>query len=192
MTAEKKPGDYLTQEELAHALRSVLDVELARVQDLARLNALRGYPGTWEDLLHEAICRAYMGKRPCPRDVEPIAFLAGVMKSIGSSERKKLKGRQFVEINDEPEEDETPGKTVSLACTAPSPEELASVQQQTDRMLAIFADDADAQMIIMGRLEGLQGKDLRALTTLSETAFDSKLRLIKRRLLKMEKGGSDD
>ena len=48
----------------------------------------------------------------------------------------------------------------------------------------LFEDDIVAQTIVEGILENMRGEELRALAGLDETAYESKRRLIRRRLEK--------
>ena len=51
-------------------------------------------------------------------------------------------------------------------------------------MLALFEDDPTAQVILEGMMEGMEGEELRELTELNATAYQSKRRLIRRRIEK--------
>jgi RNA polymerase sigma-70 factor (ECF subfamily) len=62
---------------------------------------------------------------------------------------------------------------------------LASTQEVTclrQTILELFADDSIAQRMLEGIMEGIAGEELRSLTQLSQTQFDSKRRLIRRRI----------
>lgn len=56
-------------------------------------------------------------------------------------------------------------------------------------VLALFDDDPDAQVIVEGDMDDWSAEELRAYTGLSQTAYDSKRRLIRRRLNKAYPGG---
>jgi DNA-directed RNA polymerase specialized sigma24 family protein len=66
------------------ALTALSEDDLLRLRAIARLRA-RSLPDgmTWSDLLHEAVLRALTGARPWPPGLSLVAFLAGVMRSIG-------------------------------------------------------------------------------------------------------------
>ncbi len=49
-------------------------------------------------------------------------------------------------------------------------------------VLALFDDDPVAHDIVEGRMEDLSADELRELTGLDQKAYDSKLRLIRRRI----------
>ncbi|MGT2488190.1 hypothetical protein ACU4GA_24135 [Methylobacterium oryzae CBMB20] len=45
------------------------------------------------DLLNEAICRTLLGTRQCGRELNIVAYLVGVMRSLVSHERERRSGR---------------------------------------------------------------------------------------------------
>ena len=51
-------------------------------------------------------------------------------------------------------------------------------------LVSLFEDDEIAQVILEGMMEGIDGEELRELTDLDETAYQSKRRLIRRRIVK--------
>ena len=67
----------------ALALRLVTDCDLLRLKVIARLHGRSLPPDlSWADLLQEALRRVLDGSRAIPPGVPPVAFLAGVMRSI--------------------------------------------------------------------------------------------------------------
>ncbi len=75
-------------------------------------------------------------------------------------------------------------------------ERLAAADEESIRerkrqeVIGLFADDPAAQVIVEGVMEGMRGEDLRALTDLDPTAYESKRRLIRRRIEKAIQGMS--
>ena len=49
-------------------------------------------------------------------------------------------------------------------------------------LLSLFEDDEIAQVILEGMMEGIEGEELQELTDLDNTAYQSKRRLIRRRI----------
>jgi hypothetical protein len=78
-------------------------------------------------------------------------------------------------------EDPTPNVEERLAA------DEDSIVDQKQRIIALFGDDTEAQVIVEGLLEGTRGEDLRALTDLDPTAYESKRRLIRRRIAKLSR-----
>jgi hypothetical protein len=106
------------------------------------------------------------------------------MRSIASADRKSL-GR-VPELSLVPKDDSATGKI--FECTDPrlSPEDLAIRDQELieikQRILGLFEDDLVAQTLTEGMMEGMDGKELLAFVGLSEKDFDTKRRLVRRRI----------
>lgn len=58
-------------------------------------------------------------------------------------------------------------------------QEVASVR---DALLDLFGDDEVATLILEGRIEGMQGGELMELAKIDKTTYESKCRLIRRRI----------
>ncbi|MFO1126615.1 MAG: RNA polymerase subunit sigma-24 [Methylocystis sp.] len=155
----------------------------------ARLRAVAdhySYAMPADDLLQEAFVRALADDRRCPTNIAIVRFLAGVMSSIANGEYEKVKARPSL---------------VALACHGDpqygavdpldpgiGPEDwLAREQHAAERrkeILTLFDDDPQARDIIEGRMAGMDADELRELTGLDAVGYDSKLRLIRRRIVK--------
>ncbi len=176
----------LTTEEIAEAICALSVAQWNKLQKIARLYR-RSYEA--EDLLQEAFTRALSGSRNCPRDINILHFLAETMRSIASDRAKSLRRKpelKFADLNggnDEGEELEyDPPETKPTAEQHLSSEQ--DVKKIKESILVIFKDDEIAQIMVEGIMEGMEGEELRNLTDLDKTAFNSKRRLISRRLNK--------
>ena len=98
----KEGGRYgvPAQRDLAAALAGLSEEDLLRLRAIARLRA-RSLPGdmSWSDLLQEAMPRALTGARPWPPGVSLLAFLAGVMRSIGDEQWRRHR-RQSIMLHE--------------------------------------------------------------------------------------------
>src|SRR3984893_15777709 len=84
------------------ALSALSKEDLLRLRAIARLRA-RSLPDgmSWSDLLHEAVLRALTGARPWPPGLSLVAFLAGVMRSIGDEQwRRHRRQRDLPALSD--------------------------------------------------------------------------------------------
>jgi DNA-directed RNA polymerase specialized sigma24 family protein len=150
-----------------------------------------------DDLLQEALLRALDGIRQCPRHVDVIRFIALAMRSTASDGAKAQNRRDAQAEKAPPDLRLVPctgeGDPLQQAEEMPSiEEELASFQEATrikQAVLALFADDVEAQTIVEGIMEGMDGEELRSLTDLGKTAFASKRKLIRRRIDKAYPNG---
>ena len=173
----------LTQVEVKRSISALTSADWLRLHKVARaLCRNAGFQA--DDLLQEAFQRALDGTRQCTRTLDIIPFLAGVMRSIASDWRKARKRRPEMSLVT------ATGGVQALvlqvrdnSCVADevrvSNEEAARLQRA---IFALFADDAVAQRLLEGIMDGLAGAQLRSLTGLSQTEFASKRRLIRRRI----------
>ncbi len=145
-----------------------------------------------KDLLQEGFRRA-LDERNCPVSVDIVRFLDLAMRSIRDGELKRAKRRPV--LVSPPPPGGQPTQAPDAIDPAPNAEErLAAADEDGARerkrqeIIGLFADDLAAQVIVEGMLEGTRGEDLRALTDLDPTAYQSKRRLIRRRIEKAIQG----
>ena len=163
-------------------------IRVLRIADWGRLKMLAQWyikhaksSGLWQitpdDLLQEAFLRA-LESRSCPITVDVVTFLNGIMRSTISGELEKIHHRpQLVAIS----EDETPPDTIL------TPEEALLEQEKEQRTrdtASLFDDKPLARMVYEGLIKNLNAKALREITGLGNTAYQSTLKLIRRRLNK--------
>jgi len=111
--------------------------------------------------------RVLDGRREWPRGLHVVPFLCGVMRSIAWDWR--------VENRDEGVE----GEPTS------SEEGQAIARLDAQRVIELFKDDPIAQKILIGMVDGARGEDLRELSGLTRTEYESKRTKIRRRLEKV-------
>ena len=70
------------------AIQALEDGDKTSLAKIARLYAGKT-PYDHADLLQEAICRVLSGERKWPKDVPPVLFLGGVVRSIAWQWRQK-------------------------------------------------------------------------------------------------------
>ena len=178
-----------TRAESAAAIRALSPAQWTRLRKVSGYYAL-GRLMEAEDLLQEGFRRA-LDERNCPVSVDIVRFIAEAMRSIRDGELKRAKRRPVL-VSPPP-----PGGQPARAPYAidPSPnaeERLAAsdedgARERRQEIIGLFGDDLAAQVIVEGMLEGTRGEDLRALTDLDPTAYQSKRRLIRRRIEKQFK-----
>ena len=176
-------ASLLTRVEVKRSISALTAVDWLRLHKVARA-LCRDAAFQADDLLQEAFQRALDGTRQCARTLDIIPFLAGVMRSIASDWRKARKRRPEMSlVTATGRLQEVVLQVRDHGCVADEVlvgnEEAARLQQA---IFALFADDAVAQRLLEGIMDGLTGAQLRSLTGLSETEFASKRRLIRRRI----------
>ncbi len=136
------------------------------------------------DLVNEAISRALGGVRACPTDVPFVVFLRNAMRSIASAERARMKEEAMLEsMTGGPD-----GPLTAIDWTAPGrtcEETLLAREDTAARLKALetlFADDEDAQLVLMGDLDEMSAADIRAMNEWSEQAYASVRRRMRRKL----------
>lgn len=167
--------------EIVEAIRGLSAADWVRLKRVAALYARRAISA--QDLLQEAFARALDGSRACPVHVNVVRFLAEAMRSIADGEREKA-GRRPALVSIEGGGDAV--EALNCPDPAPSVEDRIAQAEQDARMrtdlLALFEDDPAAKDIVEGTMEGMTAEELRELTGLDKTAYDSKRKLIRRRI----------
>jgi DNA-directed RNA polymerase specialized sigma24 family protein len=178
-------GLVISPAESALALKLVTETDLLRLKAIARLHA-RGLPAdvSWDDLLQEAFARVMSGSRKKPEGVPMVAFLSGVMRSLRAEHWRRSQvescdwpARQSLRYTDasRPREPKDPTQ---------DPERSLMAWQEMASIVRLFADDSVALQIIMGLAEGLSPEEIRSMTGISKTDYDSARRRMRRALLR--------
>lgn len=172
----------LSREELEDAISSFSNADWLRLRSAAHLYSI--YPVEPDELVQEALCRALAGTRMCPKGVSVVRFVAEAIRSIANGELQKVENqRDEVSVHDETIENVD---SITPQEPRPNAEERMIANEQArgteNRLLELFDDDDEAQLIILGMLTGTEGAELREITGLDETAFNSKRRYVRRKI----------
>src|SRR3954470_232072 len=81
-------GEHLSRAEMERAILSLTTEEKTALSKIARIYAAKTLV-EGRDLIHESFTRALEGRRPWPRNVSAVAFLAGVTRSIADEWRER-------------------------------------------------------------------------------------------------------
>jgi len=172
----------LLREELEDAIGNFSDADWMRLRRTAQLYAV--YPAEPDELVQEALCRAIAGSRKCPRRISVVRFVAEAIRSIAHDELQKVEyQRDEVSVHDETVENPDAITPIELRL---NPEERMVSNEQTreteNQLLELFDGDDQAQLIILGMLSGTEGAELREITGLDQTSFNSKRRFVRRKI----------
>ncbi len=162
----ESPAETYTAAEIREAVKTLTAQHKTALVKLAKAYAMKTSFGR-EDLLHEAYMRVLDGRRKWPRSVAVVPFLAGVMKSIAwdwQAERRD----ESVEVGDVGYEDQTAAARIDL-----------------QKVIVLFDDDPIAQKMVIALLDGARGEELRELSGLNKTQYESKRAKIRRRIEKV-------
>lgn len=171
-----KVEDALTVDEFRAAWQalSVADLERLRRYSISLVGAEAA-----DTLRQEALYKAFSGERRCRRDLSVVQFLAGAMRSLVSSTKKAAKRRPTVSLEvvaeatgDEPVGDDPHEQLVQAR-------ECERIRQE---VLAVFDDDPDAQLLVDGIMEEMEGQELCELAGIDTGELAAKRRFIRRRI----------
>jgi hypothetical protein len=176
---------FRTRADIDCAIRSFTAAQWVRLRKIAGLHAL-GRSIESEDLLQEAFRRALDGERKCPVTVDIVRFLAEAMRSIADGELKRTRRRpRIVPL---PDYNDPQALAAEPSDPGPVAEEILQAAEKAledrQKIVDLFGDDHATQVIVEGIMEGHRGEDLRALTDLDPTAYQSKRKSILRRIAK--------
>jgi DNA-directed RNA polymerase specialized sigma24 family protein len=172
----------LSRENIIEAVRSLSAADWVRLKKVAFRYARPSISA--EDLLQEAFARALDG-RTCPAHIDVVRFLAEAMRSIAHGEQEKVAHRLMLVSA---QSGDGTAEAMRLPDPAPSVEDWLIDAECAERVrteiLSLFDDDPAAKDIIEGIMEDLTAEEIRELTDLDKTAYDSKRKLIRRRINK--------
>ena len=174
----------LSRQKLEEAIGAFSNADWMRLRSAAQLYAV--YPVEPEDMVQEALCRAIAGTRNCPKDVSVVRFLAEAIRSIAHDELQKVE-HQRNEVSVHDETIENPDAITPLEPGPTAEERIISNEQSRgteNQLLELFEGDEKAQLIVMGMSDETEGAELKEITGLDQTGFNSKRRYVRRKLNK--------
>lgn len=183
MVNSSQSATSYSREEIETMLRSLTPADWIRLKCVSHRYARPEIEAN--DLLQEALTRALDGRK-CPTHVDIVRFLSEAMRSIANGEGEKIEHRLVLvpieqdsdkKINSEPFNYSDPSQTADAAMI--SEEDEAKIRHD---ILALFDDDPVAQDVLEGIMEDLSAIEIRQLTDLNKTDYDSKRKLIRRRI----------
>ena len=161
----KLPARTYSPAEIIELLQSITPAHKTALIKVARIYATKARYGH-EDLIQEAYMRVLGGKREWPKAVATVPFLCGVMRSIAWDWR--VEGHQELDVEAVGYEDRTVESRIDI-----------------EKIIKGFSDDPIAQKMIIAMMDGARGEELRQVSGLTETAYESKRTKIRRRLEKL-------
>jgi DNA-directed RNA polymerase specialized sigma24 family protein len=181
--AESAESVDLTTAEIRAAIEAFDDATLLRLERVAKYYA-QGCGIAADDLLQETVLKSLAGKRICPRHVPVPAFLCNAMRSLACAAHKKSQANPTEEaLARSSEEEDLSGTIVS---SDPGPEEQVLSKDDVNRFVneldALFADDPDAQLVLAGLCQEMTREEIQADCELSDTAYETIRKRIRRKL----------
>ncbi len=172
-----------TSADVAAALCRLSAAELVKLKALARLRA-QGLPRGvgWTDLLHEAVARSLEGSRRLPPNVQIVAFLGGVMRSIASEHwrRARTEAGVLADLDD--------SSAFAAGDPPKDPERTALAIQALSSIHGLFARDPDVLKVLSGLADELTGEEIRQMYGLSAQAYEAARKRLRRAALRWLQG----
>jgi len=171
---------YLDTTAFIAALGTLTDADRIRL----RYRAASLAPGTGmqgDDLFQEAVRRALEREdgRRCPCDVPVPAFLSNVMRSIASAEREKY-ARQ---VSLDPNDNDCPAGDPHPSHVLDSANARIDLQRIVARLEELFADDPQAQAVLIGTMENWTPVEIRDLEPMDDLQYAAARRRFRRAIL---------
>ena len=156
----------LSRAEIDNAIKFLTAAEKTKIMKIAAQYAPMTPYGD-EDLLQEAKLRAIDGRRKWPRGLPATTFFMWVMRSIAWEWKRK----------DDPLDEDIGDKGAG--------ERTLLNRIYAMEIIKAFDDDPIAQNILVARMKGARGEELRKLSGLSPKDYESKIKNIRRRIEKL-------
>lgn len=204
-STEQPDGPLATSDELRQAIERLTDTELYKLKKAAGYLL---YGSEYQDpleLLNEAILRAMNAAaggqgRAWKKSVNFVAFLLMCMRGIANDSAESVSQTRVKRMEDLATETQSAEEAISAkGHSHPSVEELAVELEEDDLRQAIAKADCDAieshfrsddnvTWIIMGYKDGTTPEDIRELSGMSLTEYDTAKRRFRRGLDKIFPG----
>lgn len=187
-------AEHLTAEEVLAAFEALSSDDKMKLIAIER-KFLGGTGRQDGELYRDALCRALLDERHCPRDVPVIAFLIETMRSIASHDREQQARLTSLDPEDVPATD-APQLSSSLASDQLNPEaqllakeKEAAAADTVAKIQGLFEGDEQCQMVILGWSEGLRGRELREIVGVDQPGLDYLIKKIRRKMNKLYPNG---
>ena len=196
-----KPTDraYATAEEIGEAVDGLTAAELGRIYRAAQYAVFGTEYTNPHELLGEAVQRTLEGVgakdgRHWPMDVNFVAYIVRTMQSIADGSSDSIIQSRTVHLETMAGRDgDTELALAQEGFSFPDVVEQAlEIEETTERQAraaadsvlieAHFADDEEIQFLIMGDKDGMKPDEIRAVSGMDQTAYDTARRRFRRGL----------
>lgn len=191
-SARRVPAEKAaTPTEIAAAIEALTAADFVRLRQYARRRIQRLGPKAVEkagdDLLQTALCDLLQDTRRWDETkVGFMGFLFGAMKSISSNWAKSYLPEEVpvldADLRKENEEGEEFSPLDRRSAPQPTAEQQLSDKQTLGEVDNLFKDDQEAQMVLTAWQEGYDPAGVRELWGLSQNAYNTIVRRIRRTL----------
>jgi hypothetical protein len=198
-TGESLDHAYATAEEIAEAIEMLTEAELARIYRAAQYVLFGTEYTNPHELLGEAVRRTLEGVgvkegRHWPKDVHFVAYIIRTMQSIadGSSSSITQSRTTYLETMAGRDGDAEFALAREGFYSPDVVEQALEIEETDERQAravadaalidAHFADDEEIQFLIMGAKDGMKPSEIRTVSGMDQTAYDTARRRFRRGL----------
>lgn len=164
------------------AINALTDADLHRLHQIARgltKSSVRFMDA--DDLMNTVVTKLIEGERTIRRGQEFVPAVARIMESVVSNEKKLADNKKVIPLDD----------VGDLVAAANSPEDEAVLAERRRKALALFRDSYILELVFESYyLDDMQLSEIAQLLEISQTAVESHLKTIKRRLRAAGKEGN--
>jgi DNA-directed RNA polymerase specialized sigma24 family protein len=189
--ASASADEFLCPEEVMAAAEALSADDKLKLDDIEKVRR-RGTSFSEGELLHEVLCRVWLGKRKCPRDTSLMAFLVMSMKSIAGHDRAARKRTRTLGA--------VPREGAALPSATAIAQDVEQTIQETleraqraletvDDIFTLFDGDEEAQYLILGWSDGKRGAELREATGLDQAGCDRVAKRIRKKMRSLYPNG---
>lgn len=176
----------LTPDQVRDALGELSTADLYRIAEYGRFYGMPDRRLAL-DVVADAIRQALAGERTCPVDVPIKTFLRNAMRSLIWTNRNKKTMPEvsldaIVDAGFDPASSGRHGEETLIA--------KEEVQSMVNELENLFADDEDAQLVVMGDLDQMSAEDIRSMKGWSDTELATIRRRVRRTCAKARPHGS--
>lgn len=177
-------ADFASVDEVKAAFIGLSGEDLLKLKQIARLRSFGLPTSTWEDLLQEALFRAFTGARQWPVSVPFLAFLAQTMRSIAADERRRFQDVEVISEADLGIDEDSANHIDNLAVTVTTPESLTAARSALREIEQIFAGDRESLQIIEALALGSTPAEVQSASGMTPVQYSTAQRRIQRALAK--------
>jgi RNA polymerase sigma-70 factor (ECF subfamily) len=175
---------YASVDEVKAAFIGLSGEDLLKLKQIARLRSIGLPTSTWEDLLQEALFRAFTGARQWPVSVPFLAFLAQTMRSISADERRRSQDVEVISEADLDVDENSTKHINNVAVTTITPESLVAARSALREIEQLFVGDREALQILEGLTLGSTPAEVQSASGMTTVQYSTAQKRIQRALAK--------
>lgn len=178
---QEQEDTHLSETDVRSRLNSLSKADLHRLIQAA--HSLNGTVYTADELVQEAILRTLNGDRKWKKEMDTIPFLYSAMRSIAHAgfKKKSPENKKASVVNENGDDMEITDTLPLAEANLIQQEESADIKEKVEKIFAIFENDEEATLLLIGVMDGLSVSEIKDQMKLSETQYESIRKRIRRK-----------